>query len=107
MNKLLTVDSKLSSLNVSQQGVSARSNLIVAIQQILRNGGDGERRMIEEWLSSLNFWAKQNDYYERAAKGTGEWLLKDEKFEAWTNGACRVLWCPGDRIVPVLEMLTS
>jgi hypothetical protein len=80
-------------------------SLIIAIQQNLGNQA-GERRRIENWFSNLNFWSKQNDYYERAAEGTGEWLLKDKKFEAWVNGGHRVLWCPGDRIFLHLELLT-
>jgi len=54
-------------------------------------------REIMGWLSSLNFWLKQNDIFERSCEGTGKWLLNDPEFQKWIEGETPVLWCPGDR----------
>ena len=61
---------------------------------------DQESREIVEWLSPLNFWAKQNDTIERRQEGTGEWLLKHPDFQKWVNGEISIVWCPGDRTPP-------
>jgi Cdc6-like AAA superfamily ATPase len=53
-------------------------------------------KMIQR-LSSPNFWGKQVDVFERAQRGTGTWIFKDEKFKAWlTSQPAQLLWCRGD-----------
>lgn len=54
-------------------------------------------RNIIDWLSSLNFWLRQNDIFERCCKDTGKWLLTHPEFRKWIEGETNVLWCPGDR----------
>jgi hypothetical protein len=48
------------------------------------------------WLSSVNFWGKQVDLFERAQKGTGRWIFEDERFRSWLTGPAQLLWCRGD-----------
>jgi hypothetical protein len=68
----------------------------------MRTAEQNEKRRKElyeilDWLSSLNFWAKQDDTFERREEGTGEWFLNDPKFQGWMKGDFEVLLCPGDR----------
>jgi hypothetical protein len=58
---------------------------------------DQESQEIADWLSSLNFWATQNDNYERHQKDTGLWMLNEANFQKWVEGDVKVLWCSGDR----------
>lgn len=57
-----------------------------------------EHEAILDWLSPLDFGAKQIDYYGRVQQDTGQWLLKADAFNQWLNFTTRVLWCPGDRM---------
>jgi hypothetical protein len=59
---------------------------------------DEESLKIIQWLSDLNFWKKQDDAFERAQEGTGDWLWSDPSFRSWIDGDTHVLWCPGDRM---------
>jgi hypothetical protein len=52
---------------------------------------------MDEWLSQLNFWIKQNDTFGRRQDGMGEWLIRHPDFKKWIEGGIRVPWCPGNR----------
>lgn len=58
-------------------------------------------REILSWLSPLNFGTNQQDFLSRRQEGTGEWLLNDNVFKAWLDGANKILWCPGIRMFPL------
>jgi hypothetical protein len=58
------------------------------------------------WLSPLNFSAKQNDIFGRWHEGTGQWLLENIVFKTWVNGISKVLWCPGIRMVSCSQIPT-
>jgi len=67
------------------------------LSQSVQRQDEEERRKILDWLSPLNFWAKQRDTLDEAEPGTGIWLLNSQEFESWTGGDVRTLWCPGNR----------
>ena len=59
-----------------------------------------EIRRILNWLSSLSFESKQADVLSKSHPGTGQWMLKSDRFIAWRDehsGSPPVLWCPGIR----------
>lgn len=56
-----------------------------------------EERDVINWLSPLDFVAKQNDALNRRQHGTGRWLLESSEFRSWISTAGKVLWCPGMR----------
>jgi hypothetical protein len=66
---------------------------------------DQETRDILDWLSPLNFWTKQDDYFSRKEDGTCRWIFEEPAFNAWLNGTERMLWCPGIRMfdAPILR----
>jgi len=70
-----------------------------------RDKTEGEKtRKVISWLSSLNFWAKQIDTFQRRQPGTGQWFLTHPTFESWSRSDhAKVLWCPGARIVPIVK----
>jgi ankyrin repeat domain-containing protein 50 len=65
-------------------------------QEKLRSISAEERAAID-WLSPLDFAAKQNDAFSRRQHGTGCWLLESPEFRSWLTTAGDVLWCPGIR----------
>jgi len=68
---------------------------------VVANKVEGQKSQdIVNWISTLNFSAKQNDFFGRHQEGTGEWLLKDDTFKNWLDGTERILWCPGLRMIP-------
>ncbi|RYP54685.1 hypothetical protein DL768_000621 [Monosporascus sp. mg162] len=54
-----------------------------------------ERRKVVDWISSLNFSAKQDDSLGRREQGTGDWILSCEEFKRWLSGSGGTLWCRG------------
>ena len=58
---------------------------------------DRDGHDITAWISTLNFAAKQNDFFSRHEEGTGEWLFQTDTFKNWLGGAETTLWCPGIR----------
>lgn len=48
------------------------------------------------WLSSVNFWGKQDNILQRAQAGTGQWIFQDPSFKSWLAGEHRLLWCHGE-----------
>lgn len=58
-----------------------------------------ERDELLRKLSSLHFDDNQRDIFDRHLDGTGQWLLKTEKFQNWFQGDQNsTLWCPGIRM---------
>ena len=51
-------------------------------------------RVAIDWLSPLDFTAKQNDTLSRHQHGTGRWLLESLEFRSWLGTPGNVLWCP-------------
>jgi len=94
------VDSIHSTLASLDKGVKGKydysCSLIIEQRDLLVSKEDRE---IVKWLSNLNFWAKQDDTFERHQEGTGQWLLEDPIFQSWVTRDITVLWCPGDRML--------
>jgi len=68
---------------------------------------DEDNEKIIKWLSNLNFWAKHDDTFQRHQEGTGDWFLNHAAFQKWVVGPENtVLWCPGDRILLLVILLT-
>lgn len=63
-----------------------------------------ERQRILEWFSPINYWLKQNDYFDRAEPDSGQWFLDDSEFQSWIHGETPILWCPGDRTAPEMAV---
>jgi hypothetical protein len=59
---------------------------------------DKQNQEIITWLSPLNFFTNQDDYFDRRREGTGNWLLDSNIFKAWLDGTNKTLWCPGIRM---------
>jgi hypothetical protein len=56
-----------------------------------------EREKIIEWLSPLNFFARQADIFGTRQEGTGKWLIEDPRFRDWLFGSGEMIWCFGIR----------
>ena len=52
---------------------------------------------IIDWLSPLNFRAKQSDVRRSRSGSTGMWVLETGEFKNWTIGSGNTLWCTGIR----------
>jgi hypothetical protein len=74
------------------------------LEEHLLNPGNKQDRNVLNWISKLNYWASQIDFFDKAEEGTGEWFLNAPEFDHWIEGKNRILWCPGDRTVLPLSM---
>ena len=54
-----------------------------------------ERHALLEWLSPLNFPAKQSAIFNRRQEGTGQWLFESPEFKEWTSKPGQTLLCRG------------
>lgn len=52
-------------------------------------------KAVIDWLTPLNFLARQETIIRDRSKGTGAWFLESEAFETWRTGDDMVMWCPG------------
>jgi Cdc6-like AAA superfamily ATPase len=54
-----------------------------------------EHQAILDWLTPIDYAPQQKDFISRRQEGTGEWLLKSNEFQEWTNESRSTLFCPG------------
>ncbi|KAJ7443981.1 ankyrin repeat-containing domain protein [Mycena latifolia] len=54
-----------------------------------------EEKELLDWITSLNFFQRQDDIFSAWQPGTGEWLLSDPQFKNWESGSGGILWCRG------------
>ena len=73
-------------LNHASLAVGAKVNDALQSQKI---------KAIIEWLTPLNFLARQESILKDRSKGTGAWFLESETFDRWRSGDDLVMWCPG------------
>lgn len=52
-------------------------------------------KAVIDWLTPLNFLARQESIIRDRSKGTGAWFLESQTFDRWRSGDDSVLWCPG------------
>ncbi|KAJ5168924.1 uncharacterized protein N7482_004518 [Penicillium canariense] len=71
------------------------------VTQLVQHEEDKRRQEVLHWLSPTNHANKQADFISHVQQGTGNWLLKDDKFKRWINQDCstvpgqQTLFCPG------------
>ena len=75
--------------------VSQIRNLI-NLSDMSENIWKEEHSKIMQSLSSTNFWGKQVDLFNRAQKGSCQWILEDEGFKSWLTGHPKICWCKGE-----------
>ena len=56
---------------------------------------DARFTAVLEWLSPVNFSARQDAISSDSCRGTGTWFLESTNFNTWIDGKGRLLWCPG------------
>ncbi|KIM30816.1 hypothetical protein M408DRAFT_271003 [Serendipita vermifera MAFF 305830] len=61
-------------------------------EEIIR---DEERQKILDWLSPINFFARQDEIFSKRQADTGTWLLENDGFKKWKLGEEKMLWCSG------------
>ncbi|KAJ7158283.1 ankyrin repeat-containing domain protein [Mycena crocata] len=81
-NRLITIEGKLNRM--------ARQ-----VAKVMEFITDAEREKIIDWLSTINFFPQHADIFRRCQRGTGEWILADEKFKRWESGSGGILWGRG------------
>ncbi|KAK7050660.1 ANK-REP-region domain-containing protein [Favolaschia claudopus] len=50
---------------------------------------------ILNWLTTINFYERQDANFETWHKGTGYWFLSLPEFKSWLSNSEKVLWCEG------------
>lgn len=73
-------------LNHASLAVGTKVNDVLVSQKV---------KAVIDWLTPLNFLARQESIIRDRSKGTGAWFLESETFDRWRSGDDSVLWCPG------------
>jgi hypothetical protein len=47
------------------------------------------------WICPVDYHVQQQDFVDRHQTGTGQWFLRDTKFQAWDQSKDATLFCPG------------
>ncbi|KAF3318822.1 hypothetical protein TWF173_005234 [Orbilia oligospora] len=68
-----------------------RDNM-VKVTSILENKDDLE---ILDWLTPIEYGPQHNDIAQKRQLGTGQWLLKHNKYDNWLQNSKKILFCPG------------
>ncbi|KAG8825907.1 hypothetical protein FRC18_010190, partial [Serendipita sp. 400] len=63
--------------------------------KVRKHAYDEERQKILDWLSPINFFARQNEIFSTRQPDTGTWLLESSEFQKWKSGEAKTLWCVG------------
>jgi Cdc6-like AAA superfamily ATPase len=66
-----------------------------AVDRLNQRQDDEERRVIIDWLTSIDYAPQQSDFIARRQEGTGLWLLDSDKFQEWLSNRKQTLFCPG------------
>jgi Cdc6-like AAA superfamily ATPase len=69
---------------------------LINLSDISANIRKEEHSKIIQSLSSTNFWGKQVDLLKRAQKGSGQWILEDDRFKFWRTENNKLCWCKGE-----------
>jgi hypothetical protein len=69
---------------------------LINLSDISENIWKEEHSKIMQSLSSTNFWGKQVDLFRRAQKGSGQWILEDERLKSWLTEHPKICWCKGE-----------
>jgi hypothetical protein len=56
---------------------------------------DHEQKAILDWLTSINYFPQQNDFFKQCQAGTGQWLIDSTEFKSWIGTKKQTLFCPG------------
>jgi Cdc6-like AAA superfamily ATPase len=47
------------------------------------------------WICPVDYHVQHQDFIDRHQTGTGQWFLRDTKFQAWAQSKDATLFCPG------------
>ena len=62
---------------------------------MLTGVSDVESQRASQWLSTWNFWLRQQDVLSQRTKNTGKWFLETKEFKQWSDGPSGTLLCYG------------
>ena len=96
------------SMDAARLGVMTHTEMREARREQREWHNAEENQAILTWISNLSFEEKQTDILSKRHPGTGEWLLRQDRFKGWRNGVLdepSTLWCPGIRkLLPTSPM---
>jgi ankyrin repeat protein len=97
----MQIINRISRLQATLHNSLTQANYRVA-QDTYRDGQEVKKAINEaklkeliEWISPLNFVAKQSMIWSQHHKGTCRWFLDRDDFREWREGEGTILFCPG------------
>lgn len=65
------------------------------IARLVQHQEDQGRRIILDWLTSIDYAPQQSDFIAGRQEGTGQWLLSSKEYHSWRDISKQTLFCPG------------
>lgn len=65
------------------------------MDQLIQQVEDTKRLEVLNWLTVDDGTSQQVDAISRRQEGTGQWLLKSDKYQHWVHTRNKTLFCPG------------
>src|SRR6266566_2974105 len=72
-----------------------RGDVVVIRAEIEQQKDNGDRIIILDWLTPIDYTPQQHDFINRRQTGTGQWLLDSAEYQTWRQTAKSTLFCPG------------
>ncbi|KAI1738955.1 hypothetical protein F4680DRAFT_466763 [Xylaria scruposa] len=92
LKSLLLIDFQIDHFKLSQ-AIKEETRLISSAVQHSQDNELSE--VIVNWLSPIDFFARQTDLTSQQQEGTGIWFLESPEFSDWVKGVNTTLFCPG------------
>ncbi|KAL3478902.1 ankyrin repeat-containing domain protein [Aspergillus californicus] len=80
---------------INQSTYAVAQDTYRAQQSVKKTIDEGRVKELIEWISPLNFVAKQSMIWNEHHKGTCTWFLDRDDFREWREGENTKLFCPG------------
>ncbi len=81
--------------NIRSDARAIRGDVVVIRAEIEQQKDNGDRIIILDWLTPIDYTPQQHDFINRRQTGTGQWLLDSAEYQTWRQTAKSTLFCPG------------
>ncbi|RDW76303.1 uncharacterized protein DSM5745_06295 [Aspergillus mulundensis] len=91
------LQSRIESFNLFFGSLNAEMNISqnATLEKIHQSQRTQEEEKVLQWLTDVDFGAKQTDYIRRRQPGTSEWILQTAEFKHWVDTPGALLFCHG------------
>jgi hypothetical protein len=96
MEDLQSVQTGVAELKVNTSTIMDATSEIKSDTTALRDDTYVRHKLnLMRWICPVDYHVQHQDFIDRHQTGTGQWFLRDTKFQAWAQSKDATLFCPG------------